>query len=290
MSSTVWLPLPERTGHPPDPALAAMRSAMADAVGNGAWNTSPPAEVLEIAGVRVLRHACTTPARGNVLHFHGGGFRLGMPEAVAPYARRLADRCSVDVYCPAYRLSPYHPFPAALNDGWAVASALAQLDNGLIVAGDSAGGGLAASIAACLTEARIGSRALILHSPWLDLTVTSKTFEVNARSDALFSRTAAVTAADLYLQQACAPDEPVVSPLFHDPALFPQTLITVGAGEVLLGDATAMHDRLREAGIPVRLVEIADMDHIAVTRGLHLPGAAQVMAATEEFLADIPGL
>lgn len=120
-----YLPLPETGGSEPPAALASIRQNMAEAASKDFWRTAPPAEELNIAGVRVLRHASVGPARGAVIHFHGGGYRMRMPEAIGPYARPLADLCDVHVYCPAYRLAPEHPFPAGLNDGWAVVDALA---------------------------------------------------------------------------------------------------------------------------------------------------------------------
>lgn len=290
MSTARRLPLAETGGRAVPAALAAMRRGMADAASKGTWATTPPAEVLEIAGARVLRHASAVPARGAVVHFHGGGYRMGMPEATGPYARRLADNCAVDVYCPAYRLAPDHPFPAGLNDGWAVASALAaQYAGRLILAGDSAGGGLAASIAAACRATGIPLPGLILHSPWLDLTVTSPSYAANAQSDPLFSRAAAQEAAGLYLQGLYPAEYPLASPLFAAPGAFPPTLITVGTGEVLRDDAQRMHDRMQAAGADVRLLQIEDMEHVAVTRGLDLPGAAEALAATQAFLATILG-
>lgn len=280
------LPLPESRGHAPPAALAAMRRAMAEAAGKGLWNTNPPPEVLDIGGVRVLRHASTDPARGAVLHFHGGGYRVGMPEAVDPYARCLADSCAVDVYCPAYRLAPEHPFPAALNDGWAVATALVvQYADRLILAGDSAGGGLAASLAAVLGVSNAGLSGLVLHSPWLDLTVRSLSFAENAQRDPLFSRAAAEEAAGLYLQGLYSAEYSLASPLFAEPDAFPPTLITVGTGEVLRDDARRMHERMQAIGAKVRLLQVEDMAHVAVTRGLDLPGAVEALAATQAFLA-----
>lgn len=282
------LPLPERAGSAPPPDLAAIRQGMAAAASGGQWRTSPEPREVAIGGVRVLHHPPAGPSRGAVVHFHGGGYRMGMPEAVGPYARRLADICAVDVFCPAYRLAPDHPFPAGLNDGWAVVRALADDCSGrLVLAGDSAGGGLAAALAAELAATGLGPAGLVLHSPWLDLTVTSQSYGENAGSDPLFSEAKARDAAGHYLQQSIAPDDPLASPLFADPTLFPPTLITVGTGEVLRDDATGLHDRLRAAGRPVRLLQIAGMDHVAVTRGPDLPGAAESLRATREWLARV---
>lgn len=282
---TLALPLPEVAGSKADTALAAVRQSMADAARAGRWSVNPPPHELDIAGVRVLHHRAQGATRGAVVHFHGGGFRMGMPEAVGPYARLLADLSGFDVYCPAYRLAPEYPFPAGLNDGWAAIGALAaQHGDRLVVAGDSAGGGLAASLAIASSLAGLPVAGLILHSPWLDLTVTSASYTANALADPLFSKASAHDAAALYLQHGPYPDDPLASPLFADPQGFPPTLISAGTGEVLAGDATAMHARLQAAGVDASLLMIEGMDHVAVTRGHALPGAAQTLGATVAFL------
>lgn len=279
------LPLPEVAGSKADCALAAIRQNMADAARGGRWSVKPTPHEVDIAGVRVLHHHAQGASRGAVIHFHGGGFRMGMPEAVGPYARLLADLSGFDVYCPAYRLTPEAPFPAGLNDGWAVIGALAaQHGERLVLGGDSAGGGLAASLAIASRAAGVPVAGLILHSPWLDLTVTSASYTANALTDPLFSKTSAHNAATLYLQHGPSPDDPLASPLFADPQGYPATLISAGTGEVLAGDATAMHARLQAAGVDASLLMIEGMDHVAVTRGHELPGAAQTLEATASFL------
>lgn len=288
MRHTARLPLPERTGTAPPPALAATRQAIAEAAAMGQWRTDPPAREVTIAGLRVLHHAPKSASRGGVIHFHGGGYRMGMPEAVAAYARSLADECAVDVYCPAYRLAPDHPFPAALNDGWAVVQALiADQPGRLVLAGDSAGGGLAAALATELAVSGTDLAGLILHSPWLDLTIKSASYGENAASDPLFSQAKASEAASQYLQHGAAPDDPLASPLFAEPTLSPPTLITVGSGEVLRDDALALHDRLSRAGRGVHLLQVDGMDHVAVTRGADQPGSAVAFAATRDFLSAV---
>lgn len=275
--------LPERIGPPATPDLADLRERMSAAVLIGTWNTLPPAVTSTIAGIRVLRFTVARP-RAVVVHFHGGGYRLGCPEAAGPFARALADRCQVEVVCPEYRLAPEHPFPAAYNDGLRVMTALAAAGpSPLILSGDSAGGGLAASI---LANGKVKQHCagLALHSPWLDLTVSASSYDTT--SDALFSKVAARKSADLYLQGYPA-DDPRVSPIYAPLAGFPPTLITVGSGEVLRDDARTFVQRLNAVQGAAELVEIAEMGHTAPVRGLDLPGAAAAMFATTRFIAAL---
>ena len=239
---------------------------------------------MQIGGVRCLRFSPSGTTRGTILHLHGGAFRIGCPEQVAPFAASLAEACAVHVICPAYRLAPEHPFPAGLNDGWAVLRALAETATGpLILSGDSAGGGLAASLAALAHQAGIPLAGLALLSPWLDLTVTDPAYTTNAATDPLFSAEAAREAATLYLQGHIAND-PLVSPLLGEVSCFPPTYVNVGTGEVLAGDAQRLRDRLEQAGVPVTLHAVDGMEHVAVTRDRGLVGSEEAFAGLVGFV------
>lgn len=270
---------PERPGFAAPGDIAALRAGAEAARAAGRWATRRPVEVPRIGACEVLRVSPTGTPRGRVLHFHGGGHRLGMPEMDAPFAEALADACGVEVLLPRYRLAPEHPFPCSLNDGLAVFDGLSG-DLPLFLSGASAGGGLAAAIAS-IRPGRVAG--LVLHSAWLDLSVTAASYEANAATDPLFSRASAEAAAALYLQGE-DPANPLASPLLADPVAFPATLITVGTGEVLLDDARAMTAGL---GGKARFLEVPAMDHVAVTRAMEAPGAAEVFAATCSFIDQL---
>jgi monoterpene epsilon-lactone hydrolase len=276
----------ERTGEAAAPDLLAIRDAITSAVDAGVWATTPPPQEITIAGIRALRFIPNGESRGTVLHFHGGGFRLGCPEQVGPFAAALAARCSVSVICPAYRLAPEHPFPAGLSDGWSVLHELEALDNlPLILSGDSAGGGLAASLAALSTSNTFRPAGLSLISPWLDLTVDSSSYQQNAASDPIFSAASAREAAQLYLQ-GHSPDDPLASPLCGSANGLPPTLINVGAGEVLLDDAKLFHNKLIAEDIPTQLHIVKDMEHVAVTRSFVLAGAKETFETLVSFISS----
>jgi acetyl esterase/lipase len=227
--------------------------------------------------------------KGYVLQLHGGGFRIGRPEFESLFAEALVDRCGVEVVVPQYRLAPEGPFPAGLLDASAALRALrAEVgDAPLIVGGDSAGGGLAASLGV-LSAANGGPRidGLVLLSPWLDLRVSAPAYAANAASDPMFSRESAEIAAELYLQ-GFDPAHPLASPLLAPIAAYPPTLISVGTGEVLVDDSRLFHEKLTAAGVASRLSAIDAMEHVAVVRGLEMPGAAETFAAVTAFVDGI---
>lgn len=273
-------------GMTPPPELLERRGAISAAVSAGHFRTDPAAVELRIAGVRCLRFAAPAAPRGTVVHVHGGAFRMGCPEQSGPFAAALAARCGVDVICPAYRLAPEYPFPAGSDDTFAVVAELTGQDQPLLISGDSAGGGLAACLAARSHQCGHKLGGLVLLSPWLDLTVSSGSYQANSRSDPLFSADSAATAAELYLQGRNA-DDPAASPLFADIAGYPPTYINVGSGEVLLDDARAMAAKLLSAGVPVTLIEVDGMDHVAVTRGPDLSGSVHAFATMAAFIDTI---
>ena len=277
---------PERAGYPAPHSLLTRRDSLVSAIRAGNYNT--PVMPLEsmVDGVRILRFTTGSAAKAVIVHFHGGAFRLGSAEMAGPFAAALAARCDVEVICPDYRLAPEHPMPAALHDGIKVIDALLNVGcTRLILSGDSAGGGLAASITTLCVAAGAPLAALLLISPWLDLTLRNESYRKNAATDTLFSYLAAAEAAQLYLQGIPAED-PLASPLFANVLEFPPTLISVGTGEVLAGDAERFHSRLELAGVRSRLLMTAGMEHVAVVRSLDLPGAAETFACLARFVDD----
>lgn len=280
----------EREGYPAPPDLAERRVQMAAAVAAGAFRgTRDPAEAT-LTGLRTLRFAPEGGKRGTLLQLHGGGFRIGRPEFECILASLLVERCGIEVVVPQYRLAPEHPFPAGLNDAWAALTALrAETEGPLILSGDSAGAGLAASLAVrAAAEGGPKIDGLVLLSPWLDLTVSAEAYRTNAASDAMFSAESASLAAELYLQ-GFDPRHPLASPLFAPVERLPPTLISVGTGEVLVEDGTRFHDRLVAAGVPSEIVPVAGMEHVAVVRGLAMPGAAETFERIAAFVDRVCG-
>jgi epsilon-lactone hydrolase len=280
---------PERIGPPLPADLAERRREMAESLARGLFGIDPPPQEITLGNRRALRVTPDQP-RGRVFHLHGGGFRNGIPEMEAPYADRLMRACDVEVILPEYRLASEHPFPAGLNDAWGALRAYAAQSPGtpLIVSGQSAGGGLAASLAVLAAHEGLALAGLVLIAPWLDLTITASSYANNRASDPLFSPESAAIAAELYLQGG-DPRHPLASPLFAPLAGLPPTQISVGAGEVLYDDAWRFNDRLRAAGVVSDFLAVPGMEHVAVTRGADLPGSPETFARIIRFIGEICG-
>lgn len=218
-------------------------------------------------------------AVGTLLYLHGGGYRMGSAAGWAGFASRLSAETKLRVIVVDYRLAPEHPFPAAVHDALAAYEAVeTAYGNPLFVGGDSAGGGLACALALACSGKPDG---LILLSPWVDLAVTSATYD-NRPNDLFFPKSSAQEAAELYLQGHPV-GEPLASPLLGDVGKFPPTLIFASNDECLIGDALALQARLTDARIAVETHIVPGMTHVWPVIDPTLPESQAALAAIGDF-------
>src|SRR5271163_1131812 len=153
-----------------------------------------------------------------VLYLHGGGYIFGSPKTHRQVLLAMAKAFEAPVYGLDYRLAPEHPFPAAVEDAAKAYRWLrTQFPQGSIVlAGDSAGAGLAIATAIGVRDSGLTPpKAIVAFSPYSDLAVTGASVEANAKSCAMFTPRGVREAAALYLAGADARD-PRASPLYAD--------------------------------------------------------------------------
>jgi acetyl esterase/lipase len=192
---------------------------------------------------------------GVILYLHGGGYIGGSIGYAKGFGSVLASEYRIKVCCPAYRLAPEHPYPAALED--ALSAYRFLLESGyspekIILAGESAGGGLEYSLCLKLKELGLGQPGGIVSiSPWTDLTCSGSSYEENKDVDPYITRE------QLQFYSECYASDPLVSPLFGDLSGLPRSLIFVGGDEVMLSDARSLHEKLLSQGCRSELV-IAD--------------------------------
>ncbi|KEO52944.1 alpha/beta hydrolase fold domain-containing protein [Thioclava pacifica] len=199
-----------------------------------------------------------------ILYFHGGGYVAGSPWMYRGLAARLAQLSGLEVVAPDYRLAPEAPFPAALEDAEAGFDALiaAGYEPGCIVlAGDSAGGGLALSLLGRLCGQGRAPAGVIAFSPWTDLTCSGASLRTNAKRDALLPVERIGDTVDLVLQGHPASD-PEASPLFATFPNAPPVLIQHSMTEILADDALRMADRLRAFDAEVTVQSWPDAPHV----------------------------
>lgn len=200
-----------------------------------------------------------------MLYLHGGGYIMGSCHSHRLLAAALAQATGARVLVLDYRLAPEHPFPAALEDAqaayrWLVTTGIKP--EHIVLAGDSAGGGLALSTLLALRDAgqQLPAKAILL-SPWTDLSVSGASYVTRAERDFMITRDYLLAEAHTYLGEQ-DPRTPLASPVYADLHGFPPLLIQVGSDEILLDDATRVAESAQQAGVAVTLDIIEGMWHV----------------------------
>lgn len=264
--------------------LAAMRQTMEDTV------TPLPEDIsrgdFDVGSVA----ACSIAApdvrqdRG-LLYFHGGGYVMGSLNTHAELMGRLSEACQARVLGIDYRLAPESPYPAAMED--AIATYDWLLDNGIaadkiVIAGDSAGGGLAlACLVALKDQGKPQPAGAVLLSPWTDLTGSGESMTTRAELDPMVSADMVGPMAELYSAEA-DPADPYISPLFADLGGLAPMLIQVGDHEILLDDSTRLAERAKAEGAEAE-IEIYDGAFHVFQSVPNLPESADALASIGKF-------
>jgi epsilon-lactone hydrolase len=198
--------------------------------------------------------ADAVPTVATMLYLHGGGYFACTPQTHRAVTSWFA-LSGFRTFAPDYRLAPEYPFPAGLDDAIAAYRGLLQdhAPRSIVVAGDSAGGGLAVALLLSLRDAGIPlPAAAVLFSPFVDLAATGESARANSSRCAMFTRGAFGRAADFYVGEGDR-RAPLASPLYADLHDLPPLLIHVGADETLLDDSRRLAERAQGAGVKVEL-------------------------------------
>ena len=200
-----------------------------------------------------------------VLYFHGGVYALGDAASSADLASQIGRRIRAKVISVDYRLAPEHPYPAATDDALAAYEGLLQSGtkpSDIVLAGDSAGGGLAvATMVSARDHGLPLPAAAYLLSPYVDLTLSGSTIDSKHEVDPLLSHESL---------QARVPDYTagqdaalgLISPIFADLSGLPPLIIQVGTYEVLLDDAVRLTRQAATANVEVTLDITPEVTHV----------------------------
>jgi epsilon-lactone hydrolase len=200
-----------------------------------------------------------------LIYFHGGGYMMGSINSHRHLVGDLAKAAGMRALAIDYRLAPEHPFPAGLDD--AVKTYRWVLEQGveatqLVVAGDSAGGGL--TLATLLSLRDAGDplpAAAVLMSPWTDLTGSGESMRTKDDEDPILRAETLPRSASRYAGGEEI-SRPLISPLFADLTGLPPLQVLVGTAEILLDDSLRLAERAVAAGVDVDLDVWDDMLHI----------------------------
>lgn len=197
------------------------------------------------------------PARSRcILYLHGGGYVAMSPRTHRSLTSRLAIWSDTSLFALDYRLAPEYPFPAALEDALAAFRTLVARGNSpskIMVAGDSAGGGLALALLIALRDLGEALPAgAVLFSPWTDLAATGQSVVDNNERDALFYGSWMAGLASHYLGPTPA-THPLASPLYANLRGLPPLVLQASATEILLDDSRRVIAHAVQAGVSARL-------------------------------------
>ena len=192
-----------------------------------------------------------------IVYFHGGGYVVSSPQTHRDIASHLAKAAGARVVNVGYRLAPEHPFPSALEDAEAVYRSL--LEDGcnpgrVVLAGDSAGGGLAAALLVKLRDAgaELPAGAALL-CPWADLACAGESYVSRAERSPVGNREMGLMMGQLYLGEDGDTGHPHASPVHADLNGLPPLLIQACENEVFLDDARTLARNAEQAGVSVEL-------------------------------------
>ena len=224
-----------------------------------------------------------------ILQLHGGGYIGAMRNAYRMFAGLYNEvGHGMSVLTIDYRVAPEHPYPAALEDAYVAYQWLLEqgwFSEQIILAGDSAGGGLAMALCHYLKDQ--GQQlpcGIVAMSPWTDLTASGESYDTNYERDPLFGKTRDSL---LYNKDYIGENDPVnayISPMFGDFREFPPMLIQVGSYERLLSDSVGVAAKAREQGVKVRLSIYDGMFHIFQMAAKMLPESKRAWVEIGKFI------
>jgi monoterpene epsilon-lactone hydrolase len=225
-----------------------------------------------------------------LLYLHGGGYTVGSAQTHRSLVGAIAKAAGVCGLTPEYRLAPEHPFPAALHDAtdtyeWLLKTG--HLPEDIVVAGDSAGGGLALALMQELITRKVPLPAgIALLAPWVDLRVqlpsVARLIDVNPT---LYIREmkawARHYAGDLPIEH------PQISPLFANLTGLPPMLMQVSDQDALIDENLQLAKQARAAGVDLELQEWKGLIHVWQVFWRELPQAQEAVDKLGDFVKRV---
>jgi acetyl esterase/lipase len=280
--ATMWAPVLEIAAAGPD--IAEMRTAYETFLAQ-----SPIPDGVEIRPVTAggVPSLAITPAGEQdvaILFLHGGGYAVGSAYGYRPLVSALVTATGIGALVPDFRLAPEHPFPAAVEDALsAYRWLLGQRDpGGIVLAGDSAGAGLACSL---LLMARAQGLPLpaasVFLCPGVDPTGNA-ILSASVGGDPPEELEKMTRTLEAYLAGHPV-DDPVVNPLVADLSGLPPMLVQAATGDIVLPESRLLVDRAVEHGVDARLELYTADTHVFHVFWSFLPEAADALQRAGEF-------
>lgn len=240
-------------------------------------------------------HAPQATKKRIILFFHGGGYSVGSTSSHQDFLGRLSRETGCYILSIDYRLAPENPFPAALEDAQEAYHFLLKegcAAKQIVLAGTSAGGGLAFSLLFALKEkGEIMPLAILGLCPWLDLSLSENSIKRNSGND-IIEASRLQAAVEWYIHNATPSHKeivqnPKISPLFGDPTGFPKAFIMTGSYELLFDECVHFADKLKACNVPVVLDISDDMFHTWFLYSAKFPEGQNAIERMAKFIANL---
>jgi len=225
-----------------------------------------------------------------MLYVHGGGYVGGSAKTYRGLTGKLAKDACIKVLAIDYKLVPEYAYPEGRNDvvnafKWLIKAGYKPKE--IIVAGDSAGGGLALSAALAIRDKlKKQPSGLILLSPWTDVSGVNPSVKENEDRDPVLSGEHMATLGKLYAGDYPTND-PGVSPIYADPKGLCPILVHVGSEEVLYDDSVLLAKRFKEAGANIRLKVWKDCMHVFHISWKFFPEGRKAIKELDAFIKEL---
>ncbi len=222
-----------------------------------------------------------------MLYLHGGGYVIGSLDSHRHLAAEAGRAARCRTLAIDYRLAPEHPFPAAVDDAVAAYRFLLASGvqpGGIIIAGDSAGGGLVVAAMLAIRDAGLAQPACgWAISPWVDMEALGDSMASKAAIDPTVQQAGIRDMATHYLNGA-NPRAPLAAPIYADLRGLAPLLIQVGSAETLLDDAIRLAQVAGSADVAVDLQIWPEMIHVWHLYYPDLSAGRRAIAAGGEFV------
>lgn len=221
-----------------------------------------------------------------ILYVHGGGYVSGSCNDHRAIVSKFAHNTGVTNLVHEYRLAPEHAFPAALDDSVKIYEWLLSLGfkpENILIAGESAGGGLCLAILLALKEQNIPlPKAAVAISPWTDLSCSGESYKTKNKVS-LAPLNSWLVFSKYYIGNNLATN-PLISPLFGDLNGLPPILINSGFDDELYDDGEKFYQKAKDAGVDVRFRRGEGMVHCYPLLAPMFPEATEAMNEIVAFI------
>ncbi len=227
-----------------------------------------------------------------IMYVHGGGYVLGSLKSHRAMLAEVARASGCQALAVDYRLAPEHIYPAAVDDS--ICAYLWLLSSGytadkIVIAGDSAGGGLTVGTLLGLREGKHPLPAAgVCISPWIDLEATGESYQSRKDIDPMVSQELIAPMGQVYIGGGDI-KSPTASPIHADLTGLPPLLVQVGSAETLFSDSDTLAKNAKAAGVDVTLEEWDGMIHVWHLFFQQLTDGRKAIARIGEFVKEKTG-